>query len=89
MLGSTIGDETYVRTGGGWLLQVLDTSADDGFTQTAPLVFRLNRNIDYLVEETTIAAHSTHPDQFIIFEDQNSEQCVGEPRRGGFCALWA
>ena len=77
MLGRTIGDQTYMCTGWGRLLEMFNNFSDDGFTQAAPLVFRFHRNIDYLVEETTIADLSTHPDQFIIFEDQNSEQCVG------------
>jgi hypothetical protein len=69
VVGKTIGDETYVCSSRGRLLQVVDDFAHDSLAQTAPLVFRFHRDIYYLIKEAIVADHSAHPDDFVCFQN--------------------
>jgi hypothetical protein len=69
MLGKTIGDETDMCSSRSRFLQVVDDFSHDGLTQTAPLVFRFDRDIYYLIKQSIISDHTAHTYHIKFIQD--------------------
>ena len=76
-MGFSVGDEAYVGAGERGLVEVIDESADDAFSEAAFLVCWLDGDVYDLEEEATIADDAAHANCFAAFADDDGVEGVG------------
>lgn len=89
VFSGTVGEEADVGTGGRGGVEVLDEAADDGFAEPAPLMLRVNGDVDDLEGQATVADDTAHADETAGYADGDGEEGVGKADGGAFGAFGA